>query len=76
MFSVCCGPLQVRLNLGLYIVFLLDWLTVFHRNQILVLQLEDYAANLRLTINKVFDFLNVGTYWKNTAISSNSTSTS
>ncbi|XP_029554348.1 carbohydrate sulfotransferase 15 [Salmo trutta] len=54
------NAMPVRLNLGLYIVFLLDWLTVFHRNQILVLQLEDYAANLRLTINKVFDFLNVG----------------
>ncbi|XP_035652233.1 carbohydrate sulfotransferase 15-like isoform X2 [Oncorhynchus keta] len=54
------NAMTVRLNLGLYIVFLLDWLTVFHRNQILVLQLEDYAANLRLTINKVFDFLNVG----------------
>ncbi|CAB1312699.1 unnamed protein product, partial [Coregonus sp. 'balchen'] len=53
------NAMPVRLNLGLYIVFLLDWLTVFHRDQILVLQLEDYAANLRLTIHKVFDFLNV-----------------
>ncbi|XP_029608498.1 carbohydrate sulfotransferase 15 isoform X1 [Salmo trutta] len=52
------NAMTVRLNLGLYIVFLLDWLTVFHRDQILVLQLEDYAANLRLTIHKVFDFLN------------------
>ncbi|CAB1343701.1 unnamed protein product [Coregonus sp. 'balchen'] len=54
------NAMPVRLNLGLYIVFLLDWLTVFHRDQILVLQLEGYAANLRLTIHKVFDFLNVG----------------
>lgn len=76
MFSVCCGPLQVRLNLGLYIVFLLDWLTVFHRDQILVLQLEDYAANLRLTIHKVFDFLNVGTYRDKNSYSTDSTSTS
>ncbi|XP_029525171.1 carbohydrate sulfotransferase 15-like isoform X1 [Oncorhynchus nerka] len=52
------NAMTVRLNLGLYSVFLLDWLTVFHRDQILVLQLEDYAANLRLTIRKVFDFLN------------------
>ncbi|KAM4607182.1 carbohydrate sulfotransferase 15-like isoform 2-T3 [Polymixia lowei] len=51
---------KVRLNLGMYIVFLLDWLTVFHKEQILVLRLEDYAANLRLTIKKVFDFLSVG----------------
>lgn len=52
---------QVRLNLGMYIIFLLDWLTVFQREQILVLRLEDYAANLRVTIRKVFDFLSVGT---------------
>lgn len=51
---------QVRLNLGMYIVFLLDWLTVFQREQILVLRLEDYAANLKGTIKKVFDFLTVG----------------
>lgn len=51
---------QVRLNLGVYIVFLLDWLTVFNKEQILVLRLEDYAANLRETIKKVFDFLSLG----------------
>ena len=46
----------------MYIVFLVDWLTVFHREQILVLRLEDYAANLKGTIKKVFDFLTVGMY--------------
>lgn len=59
---------QVRLNLGMYIIFLLDWLTVFHREQILVLRLEDYAANLKVTIKKVFDFLSVGTYLKSASI--------
>ncbi|XP_077437808.1 carbohydrate sulfotransferase 15-like isoform X2 [Vanacampus margaritifer] len=54
------NSMPVRLNLGIYIVFLLDWLTVFHREQILVLRLEDYAANLQGTVEKVFDFLNVG----------------
>lgn len=48
----------------MYIIFLLDWLTVFHREQILVLRLEDYAANLKVTIKKVFDFLSVGMYTK------------
>lgn len=52
--------MPVRLNLGVYIVFLLDWLTVFNKEQILVLRLEDYAANLKETIKKVFDFLSVG----------------
>lgn len=53
---------QVRLTLGMYFVFLLDWLTVFHREQILVLRLEDYAANLKRTIKTVFEFLSVGMY--------------
>ncbi|KAM6922820.1 carbohydrate sulfotransferase 15-like isoform 1-T4 [Lycodopsis pacificus] len=51
------NAMPVRLNLGMYIVFLLDWLTVFHSEQILVFRLEDYAANFKVTIKKVFDFL-------------------
>uniref|UniRef100_H3D747 Sulfotransferase n=1 Tax=Tetraodon nigroviridis TaxID=99883 RepID=H3D747_TETNG len=54
------NAMPVRLNLGMYIVFILDWLTVFHRDQILVLRLEDYAANLKMAIKAVFDFLSVG----------------
>lgn len=46
----------------MYIVFILDWLTVFHREQILVLRLEDYAANLKMAIKAIFDFLSVGAY--------------
>ncbi|XP_059214749.1 carbohydrate sulfotransferase 15-like [Centropristis striata] len=52
--------MRVRLSLGIYIVFLLDWLTVFPQEQILVLRLEDYSANLKVTMKKVFDFLSVG----------------
>ncbi|XP_028325291.1 carbohydrate sulfotransferase 15-like [Gouania willdenowi] len=54
------NAMPVRLNVGMYIIFLLDWLTVFHRGQILVLRLEEYAANLKATIRRVFDFLSVG----------------
>ncbi|XP_010781142.1 carbohydrate sulfotransferase 15-like isoform X1 [Notothenia coriiceps] len=54
------NSMPVRLHLGMYIIFFLDWLTVFNREQILVLRLEDYAANLEVTIKKVFDFLSVG----------------
>ncbi|XP_029377069.1 carbohydrate sulfotransferase 15-like [Echeneis naucrates] len=54
------NAMPVRLNLGMYIVFLLDWLTVFHQEQILVLRLEDYAANLKVAMKKVFHFLSVG----------------
>ncbi|XP_053281506.1 carbohydrate sulfotransferase 15 [Pleuronectes platessa] len=53
------NAMPVRLNLGMYVVFLLDWLTVFHREQILVLRLEHYAATIKVTIRNVFDFLNV-----------------
>ncbi|XP_041804039.1 carbohydrate sulfotransferase 15-like [Chelmon rostratus] len=49
--------MPLRLHVGLYVVFLLDWLTVFHRDQILVLRLEDYAADKRATLQKAFDFL-------------------
>ncbi|XP_041802976.1 carbohydrate sulfotransferase 15-like [Chelmon rostratus] len=49
--------MPMRLSGGLYVVFLLDWLTVFHRDQILVLRLEDYAADKRATLQKAFDFL-------------------
>lgn len=51
---------QVRLQVGLYIVYLMDWLTVFNREQILVLRLEDHASNRKYTMHKVFDFLNLG----------------
>lgn len=51
---------QVRLQVGVYIVYLMDWLTVFSREQILVLRLEDHASNRKYTMHKVFDFLNLG----------------
>ncbi|XP_078478764.1 LOW QUALITY PROTEIN: carbohydrate sulfotransferase 15-like, partial [Lampetra planeri] len=51
--------LPVRLSLGLYSVFLLDWLTVFPREQILVIRMEDYAANLKMVLRKTFDFLSL-----------------
>ncbi|XP_076599663.1 carbohydrate sulfotransferase 15-like [Chaetodon auriga] len=51
------SAMPLKLNIGLYVVFLLDWLTVFHRDQILVLRLEDYSADLRATLHKAFDFL-------------------
>jgi N-acetylgalactosamine 4-sulfate 6-O-sulfotransferase len=45
---------------GLYVVFLLDWLTIFHRDQLLVLRLEDHALNRKYTMKRVFDFLHLG----------------
>ncbi|KAK7918722.1 hypothetical protein WMY93_010006 [Mugilogobius chulae] len=52
--------MPVRLHVGLYIVFLLDWLTLFSPEQILVLRLEDHASYTKFTMNQVFHFLNLG----------------
>lgn len=52
--------LQVRLQVGVYIVFLMDWLSVFSHEQLLVLRLEDHASNRKYTMHKVFDFLHLG----------------
>ncbi|XP_023686691.1 carbohydrate sulfotransferase 15 [Paramormyrops kingsleyae] len=54
------NAMPVRLQVGLYIVYILDWLTVFHKDQILVLRLEDHASNRKYTMHKVFDFLSLG----------------
>ncbi|KAF1373744.1 hypothetical protein PFLUV_G00242130 [Perca fluviatilis] len=54
------NAMPVRLYVGLYIVYLMDWMTVFSREQILVLRLEDHASNRKYTMHKVFDFLNLG----------------
>ncbi|MBN3299026.1 CHSTF sulfotransferase, partial [Amia calva] len=54
------NAMPVRLQVGLYIVYILDWLTVFQRDQMLVLRLEDHASNRKYTMHKVFDFLSLG----------------
>ncbi|XP_059143971.1 carbohydrate sulfotransferase 15-like isoform X2 [Physella acuta] len=48
---------RVRLRLGLYHVYLQEWLTQFPRNQVTVIRLEDYAARPLLTIKHVRKFL-------------------
>nr|XP_057918696.1 carbohydrate sulfotransferase 15-like [Doryrhamphus excisus]XP_057918697.1 carbohydrate sulfotransferase 15-like [Doryrhamphus excisus]XP_057918698.1 carbohydrate sulfotransferase 15-like [Doryrhamphus excisus]XP_057918699.1 carbohydrate sulfotransferase 15-like [Doryrhamphus excisus]XP_057918700.1 carbohydrate sulfotransferase 15-like [Doryrhamphus excisus]XP_057918701.1 carbohydrate sulfotransferase 15-like [Doryrhamphus excisus]XP_057918702.1 carbohydrate sulfotransferase 15-like [Doryr len=54
------NAMPVRLQVGLYIVYLLDWLSIFSREQILVLRLEDHASNRKYTMHQVFQFLNLG----------------
>ncbi|XP_075999751.1 carbohydrate sulfotransferase 15 [Genypterus blacodes] len=54
------NAMPVRLQVGLYIVYIMDWLSVFSRDQILVLRLEDHASNRKYTMHRVFDFLNLG----------------
>ncbi|XP_013385081.1 carbohydrate sulfotransferase 15 [Lingula anatina] len=51
-------PLAVaRLRLGLYHVFVKDFLNVFPRDQLLFLRLEDYHSDMRGSLNKVYEFL-------------------
>ncbi|KAB0382190.1 hypothetical protein FD755_004107 [Muntiacus reevesi] len=50
----------VRLQVGLYAVYLLDWLTVFNKEQFLILRLEDHASNVKDTMHRVFQFLSLG----------------
>ncbi|XP_060065551.1 carbohydrate sulfotransferase 15-like [Ylistrum balloti] len=46
-----------RLRVGLYVIYLRDWLKVFPREQLLILRLEDYSKDLAGVIKKVFNFL-------------------
>lgn len=54
------NAMPVRLQVGLYAVYLLDWLAVFHREQLLVLRLEDHASDVKSTMRRVFQFLSLG----------------
>ncbi|XP_069468131.1 carbohydrate sulfotransferase 15 [Ambystoma mexicanum] len=58
--SALNDAMPVRLQVGLYVVFLLDWLTAFPKDQFLVLRLEDHATNVNYTMHLVFDFLKLG----------------
>ncbi|OWF50979.1 carbohydrate sulfotransferase 15-like [Mizuhopecten yessoensis] len=46
-----------RLRVGLYVIYLRDWLKLFPREQLLILRLEDYSNDLAGVIKKVFSFL-------------------
>lgn len=51
------NSLGVRLHNGLYSLFLRDWLKVFHKDQILVLRMEDYHQNVAETIISIYRHL-------------------
>ncbi|KAI8520556.1 Carbohydrate sulfotransferase 15 [Branchiostoma belcheri] len=51
---------SVRLQLGLYEVYLRDWFSVFPPDQILVQRLEDHSKDPRATMTRVFEFLQLG----------------
>ncbi|MEG5048072.1 tetratricopeptide repeat protein [Microcoleus sp. B4-C1] len=47
---------------GLYFYFIEKWMTVFPREQFLILRSEDFYANPAATITQVFEFLGVPDY--------------
>ncbi|KAI5606708.1 carbohydrate sulfotransferase 15, partial [Silurus asotus] len=58
--STLNNAMPVRLHVGVYVVYVLDWLSVFSRDQLLVLRLEDHAADKRTSMKRVFHFLQLG----------------
>lgn len=52
--------MPVRLHVGMYAVFLMDWFSVFSPAQFLVLRLEDHATNTKFTMSQIFRFLHLG----------------
>ena len=51
---------QVRLEKGLYAIFLADWFRVFPRKQIHVIKFEDYIADIAGHLQTMFEFLDLG----------------
>ncbi len=48
---------QTRLYIGMYAVFIEDWLKVLPRDQLHVVRLEDYAQDKQTAFDEIFEFL-------------------
>ncbi|XP_048763501.1 carbohydrate sulfotransferase 15-like [Ostrea edulis] len=51
--------LPVRLHVGVYSVFLEEWLKVYDTTNFLFLRTEDYSRNIKGTLKTIFSFLGV-----------------
>lgn len=58
--SVRTNTAPVRIYIGMYSVYVKDWLRIFPREQLHFLRLEDYSINRTESLSKVFDFLDIG----------------
>ncbi|XP_022091993.1 carbohydrate sulfotransferase 15-like isoform X2 [Acanthaster planci] len=60
-YRTCTYALQnetrTRMSLGMYSIYLRDWLKVFPSDQFKVLRLEDWHANCTSILPKLYDFL-------------------
>ncbi|XP_050399419.2 carbohydrate sulfotransferase 15 isoform X2 [Patella vulgata] len=57
--SSIVNQFKVRIHIGLYSIYMADWLDVFPRNQILPIKLDDYSKNPTKTFTEIFSFLGV-----------------
>ena len=53
---------QVRLYIGIYFIYLQDWLKVFPLEHIFILRLEDYAERREENVLKLYKFLSLSKY--------------
>ncbi|XP_025090190.1 carbohydrate sulfotransferase 15-like [Pomacea canaliculata] len=50
---------MLRLEKGIYVVFLVDWLRIFPQQQIHVVRFEDYIKNIPRHLSSMFEFLEI-----------------
>ena len=64
MTACAHAPLDIPLPLhvGMYHVFMRDWVRTFGRRRVLVIRLEDYSQRRADTLRGVFQFLDVGDF--------------
>ena len=56
---------QVQLRMGMYSVFIHDWLLAFPRENFLFVRLEEYSANTSTVLRDVITFLELGSFAEN-----------
>ena len=52
--------LQVELRSSLYSIFITDWMSVFPKEHLYFIKLEEYAADRQKELSKIYSFLNIG----------------
>ncbi|XP_053407712.1 carbohydrate sulfotransferase 15-like [Mercenaria mercenaria] len=53
------NKVRARLRIGMYSVYLKDWLTLFPLTQFFILRLEDYSRNPVKYVKQIYRFLNI-----------------
>lgn len=54
---------QMSVRVGLYHIYLSDWLKVFPEEQLLVIRFEDYMVNPVHWVNIIYQHIGIGTTW-------------